>query len=86
MNANKRKSGMEILIPDEVEYKDKIISRGKRIGKRFDTNKDEIVMGSYIPNYFTSKYKKPVLLKIQGKSESSTLVWKVTVHFQPFLE
>lgn len=50
---------MEILIPDEVEYKDKSISRGKRIGKRFDPNKDEKVMGSYTPNYFTSKYKKP---------------------------
>lgn len=77
---------MEILIPDEVEYKDKSISRGKGIGKRFDPNKDETVTGSYTPNYFTSKYKKPVLLKIQERSERSTLVWKVTVHFQPFVE
>lgn len=37
---------MEILILDEVEYKDKSISRGKRIGNRFDPNKDETVTGS----------------------------------------
>lgn len=66
---------MEILIPDEVEHKDKSISRGKKIGKRFDPNKDATVTGSYTPNYFTSKYKKPVLLKIQKKkSERSSLV------------
>lgn len=43
-------------------------------------------MGSYIPNYLTSNYKKPKLFKIQGKRERSTLVWKVTLHSQPFVE